>query len=151
MCITPVMVKTISSCFVVQKINCKSVCLSNREEICTYSEKYDALVITFTPCCWNYLQECIHHVSSYYTCQHVCIRNVLCHIHTYRIDRGNNVAGIQRRRGRGLAGDSSSRSSQRRGAEPWRASGVPWSPPHVLSKRQALEHSKSPNTLQMIT
>ena len=91
------------------------------------------------------------YMSSYYTCQHVCIRNVLCHIHGYRIDRGNNVAGIQRRRGTGLAWDSSSRSSQRRGAEPRTTFRVPWSSPHFLSKRQAPEHSKSPSILQNIT
>ena len=28
-----------------------------------------------TPCCYAYLYECIHHVSSCYTCTHVCIRN----------------------------------------------------------------------------
>ena len=43
---------------------------------------------------------------SYYACHHTCIRDILCHIHAYRIDRGDNIAGIQRRRGRGLAGDS---------------------------------------------
>ena len=52
-----------------------------------------------------------------YTCQHICIRNILCHIHASRIDRGDNVAGVQRRRGRGPTEDSSSRSSQRRGVD----------------------------------
>ena len=34
-------------------MNCISVCLSNREEICTYLVEYDALVITLTPCVEN--------------------------------------------------------------------------------------------------
>ena len=33
-------------------MNCRSVCLSNREEICTYSVKQDALVIT-----WHHVVE----------------------------------------------------------------------------------------------
>ena len=62
---------------------------------------------------------------SYYTCHHTCIRDILFHDHAYRINRGDNVAEIQRRRGRGLAGDSSSHRSRRRGAEPRSAPGVP--------------------------
>ena len=64
---------------------------------------------------------------------------------------GDNVAGIQRRRGRGSAGEFSRRSSWKRGADSRRASWVPWSPPHLLSQRQAPEHSKSPSVLQNIT
>ena len=125
-------------------MNCRSVCLSNREEICTYSVEWDALVITLTPCYWKYLRGCIHHFLSYYTCHYTCIRDILFHDHAYRIDRGDNVVGIQRRRGRGSAGDSSSRSSRRRGADSRRAPWVPGSPPHLFPQRQASEHSKSP-------
>ena len=55
------------------------------------------------------------------TCHHTCIRDILFHDHAYRIDRGDNIAGIQQRRVRGLAGDSSSHSSRRRGADSRRA------------------------------
>ena len=127
-------------------MNYKCVWLSNQEKICTYSIN---MVRLLTSCCYEYLYECIHPMSSFYTCTHVCIRNILCHIHASRV-RGDNIAGVQWRRGRGPVGDSSSRSSRRRGAEPRRASGVPWSPPHFLSKRQAPEHSKSPSILQNI-
>ena len=79
-----------------------------------------------------------------YTCRHTCVRNILFHDHAYRIDRGDNVAGIQRRRGRGSAGDSSSHSSRRRGADSRRAPWVPRSLPHLFPQRQAPEHFKSP-------
>ena len=29
-------------------------------------------------------------------CHHTCIRDILFHAHAYRIDQGDNVAGIQR-------------------------------------------------------
>ena len=63
--------------------------------------------------------------------------------HAYWIDRGDNVAGIQWRRGRESIGDSS-HSSRRRGADSRRAPWVPGSPPHLFPQRQAPEHSKSP-------
>ena len=100
--------------------------------------------ITLIPYYWKYLWGCIHHILSYYTCHHICICDILCHIHAYRIDRGDNVAGIQRRRGRGSAGDSSSHSSRRRGVDSRRSPWVLGSPANLFTQKQAPEHSKSP-------
>ena len=58
----------------------------------------------------------MHHVISYYMSHRIFIHDILCHAHAYRIDQGDNIVGIQRRRGRGSVGDSSSHSSRRRGA-----------------------------------
>ena len=33
---------------------------------------------------WKHLGGCIHHIISYYTCHHVCIRDILFHAHAYR-------------------------------------------------------------------
>ena len=144
MYITQVMVETSSCCFVVQKLIYRNVCLSNRDEIYTYSVEYDALVITLIPCYWKYLWGCIHHVVSSYTCHHICIRDILFHTHAYRIDRRDNVVGVQWRRGRGSAGDASSHSSRRRGVDSRRAPWVLGSPTHLFPQRQALEHFKCP-------
>ena len=51
MYIIPVRVKTSECCIVVQKMIYISVCLVIREEIGTYSVKYDALVINLIPGC----------------------------------------------------------------------------------------------------
>ena len=90
------------------------------------------------------LMGCIHHIRSYYTCHRICIHDILFHAHAYRIVQRDNVVGIQQRRGGGSVGDSSSRSSRRRGADSRRAPWVPRSPTHLFPQRQAPEHSKSP-------
>ena len=139
-----VRVKTSSCCFVVQKINCRSVCLSNREEIYTYSIEYDALVSTLIPCCWKYLQRCIHHILSYYTCHHTCIRDILFHAHAYRIIWRDNSIGIQWRRAGGTIGGTSGHSSRRRGEKSWRPTRVLGSHANFFYQRQAPEHFKPP-------
>ena len=80
---------------------------------------------------------------SYHPRHYLCIYDILFHGHTYRIARRSNPTGIQRR-GWGQSTDTPTHSSQRRGASHWWTSRVPWSPPHLFPKRQALEHSKPP-------
>ena len=138
------MVKTSGWCIVVQKMIYISVCLVIREEIDTYSVKYGALVMTLIPCYWKHLWGCIHHIISYYTCHHICIRDILFHAHAYRIVRRDNSPRVQRRRGGGSVGYASGHSSRRRGAN---SRGSPWvlgSSTNLFPQRQALEHSKSP-------
>ena len=101
------------------------------------------LVITLMQCCWKHLWRCIHHTISYYTCHHICVRDILCHAHAYRIVRRNNSVGVQRRRGGGSAGDTLGRSSRRRGTNSWGSPWVPRSSANLFPQKQAPKHSKS--------
>ena len=102
------------------------------------------LVITLMQCCWKHLWGCIHHIISYYTCHHICIRDILFYTHAYRIIRRDNSVGVQWRKGRGSVGDALGHSSRRRGVESQRSPWVPGSPASLFPQRQAPEHSKSP-------
>ena len=72
------------------------------------------LVITLMQCYLKHLLGCMHHIISYYTYHHICIRDILCHAHAYRIVQRDNAIGVQRRRGGESAGDALGRSSRRR-------------------------------------
>ena len=93
---------------------------------------------------WKHLGGCIHHIISYYTCHHICIRDILFHAQAYRIVRRDNSFGVQQGRIGGSAGDVSGHSSRRRGANSWRSPWVPASSANLFPQRQAPEHSKSP-------
>ena len=95
-------------------------------------------------CSWKHLCGCIHHIISYYTCHHICIRDILFHAPAYRIVRRDNSPRVQQRRRGESVGDTSGHSSRRRGADSQRSSWVPGSPANLFPQRQALEHSKSP-------
>ena len=102
------------------------------------------LVITLMQSSWKHLGGCIHHIISYYTCHHICIRDSLFHAHAYRIVRRDNYVRVQWRRGEGLARDASGRSSRRRGAN---SRGPPWVPRSLVilfPQRQAPKHFKPP-------
>ena len=138
------MVKTSGYCLVVQKMIYISVCLDIRKEICIYSVKLVATCYYLMQSHWKYLWGCIQYIISYYTCHHICIRDILFHAHAYRIIRRDNAVGVQRTSGRGSAGDSSSHSSRRIGADSQRPPLVFGSLANLFPQRQAPEHSKSP-------
>ena len=95
-------------------------------------------------CCWKHLWGCIHHIISYYTCNHICIRDILFYAHAYRIVRGDNSFGVQRRRRGGIVGDALGHSSRGRGVNSWGPPWVPGSQANLFPQRQAPEHSMSP-------
>jgi len=127
------------------------ICLVTREEICTYWVKENVTCCPLMQWYWKHLWGCIHHIISYYTCHHICIRDILFHAHAYRIVRRDNSFGVQRGRRGGSVGDASGHSSRRRGANSRGAPWVPRSSANLFPQRQAPKHSKSPIVLQNTT
>ena len=118
------------------------ICLITREEICTYSVEENLSCYDFNTLLLRTLMS-MHFIISYHPWHYLCIHDILFHAHTYRIARRSNPTGTQRRHG-GKSGDTTTRSSQRRGAGSRRTTRVLWSPACFFPERQAPEHYKPP-------